>query len=97
MRLFLVLLFLVVGCGESPEIYSTTCPVRDDVEHFGFISIDGVDKSGYGYWACMGNDCSSVYTFKYGVRVEPMGDDTLKVCCGGGLSRVDKVNVVVLK
>ena len=96
MKLLLVLLFLV-GCGESPEVYSTNCPVKDEIEHFGFISIEGVDKKGYGYWACIEDNCSSSYNFKYGVRVEPMGDDTLKICCGFSEQRVDKVNVVILK
>ena len=97
MKLLLVFLFFIVGCGDENEVYSTNCPVKDDLEHFGYISIEGVDKNGYGYWACVGEDCSSLYTDKYGVRVQSMGDDVLKVCCGRNLKRVDKVNVVVLK
>ena len=33
----------------------------------------------------------------YPVEVRPIGDDVLRVCCGGSEHRVDRVNVVVIK
>ena len=96
MRILLCLL-LLVGCGEeSPEIYETECPRVELGEHIGYLSIEGIDNKSYAYWACVGRDCTQSHMNKYAVEVRPLGDDVLRVCCGGK-QRVDRVNVVVIK
>ena len=97
LRLLLVL-FLLLGCGEEKaEVYQTICPEIELGEHIGYLSIEGVDQEKIGYWGCVGSSCSGTYVKEYGARVDPMGEDTLKVCCGGRFGRVDKVNVVIIK
>ena len=98
MRLLLVLLFLLVGCvDEAPEIYKTECPRVELGEHIGYLSIEGIDKKSYAYWACVDGDCTQSHMNKYAVEVRPLGEDVLRVCCGGAKQRVDLVNVVVIK
>lgn len=95
---YLLLVVLLMGCGEEKmEVYQTSCPDVELGEHIGYLSIEGVDQEKIGYWACVGSKCSGLYVQEYGVRVDPMGEDTLKVCCGGRSGRVDKVNVVIIK
>ncbi len=97
MKRFLVLL-LLLGCGEEPvDVYTTSCPEVELGEHIGYLSIEGVNDEIFGYWGCVGEDCSGVYVNQYGVRVDTMGEDVLKVCCGVSDSRVDEVKVVVIK
>ena len=87
-----------MGCGEvSREIYKTDCPRVELGEHIGYLSIEGIDNKSYAYWACVGEDCVQSRMKKYAVEVRPLGDDVLRVCCGGGKQRVDRVNVVVIK
>lgn len=94
---FLVL-FLLLGCGEEPvDVYTTSCPEVQLGEHIGYLSIDGVNDEKIGYWGCVGEDCSGAYVNQYGVRVDAMSGDVLKVCCGARGNRVDRVNVVVIK
>jgi hypothetical protein len=56
-----------------------------------------VDKKSYVYWGCVDEDCRREATSDYEVSVMSMGDDILRVCCGGVEHRVDRVNVVVIK
>jgi hypothetical protein len=96
--IFLLCLLLLVGCGdESPEIYETECPRVELGEHIGYLSIEGVDRSSFAYWACIDGDCRQEKWGEYPIEVRPMGGNVLRVCCGGGGQRVDSVNVVVLK
>ena len=97
---FLLCLILLVGCGdyeEAPEIYETECPRVELGEHIGYLSIEDIDKKSYAYWACVDGDCTQRHMNKYVVEVRPLGDDVLRVCCGGSKQRVDRVNVVVIK
>ena len=88
----------MLGCVEEhPEVYDTNCPEVELGEHIGYLSIEGVDQEKIGYWGCVGSNCSGSYVKSYGIRVDSMGDDTLKVCCGRGRGRVDKVKVVIIK
>ena len=94
----LVLLFFILGCGEDPvDVYTTHCPEVELGEHIGYLSIEGINEERIGYWGCVGNNCSGEYVNQYGVRIDAMDDDVLKVCCGARGNRVDKVNVVVIK
>ena len=98
MRLSLVLLSLLLGCGEQAvEVYSTDCPRVELEESVGYLSIEGVDGRGYAYWGCVEDDCSGDYTKPYGVSVSQVGDNTLRVCCGSKSSRVDLVKIVIIK
>jgi len=95
---FLLCLLLLVGCGdETPEIYKTECPRVELGEHIGYLSIEGVSKESFAYWACIDGDCTQDKWREYRVEVLPMGEDVLRVCCGGSGHRVDRVNVVVIK
>ena len=97
---FLLCLLLLVGCADyevAPEIYKTDCPRVELGEHIGYLSIEGIDKKSYAYWACVDGDCKQSHMNKYAVEVRPLGGDVLRVCCGGGEQRVDRVNVVVIK
>ena len=94
----LVLFLFALGCVEEHgEVYETKCPEVELGEHIGYLSIEGIDQEKIGYWGCIGESCSGTYVKEYGIRVSPMGDDTLKVCCGGRFGRVDQVNVVIIK
>ena len=96
----MVLLFLLLGCDDyevASEIYKTECPRVELGEHIGYLSIEGIDKKSYAYWACVDGDCTQSHMNKYAVEVRPLGEDVLRVCCGGAKQRVDRVNVVVIK
>ena len=98
MKLKVLFLLFLIGCSEEQiEVYETRCPEIELGEHIGYLSIEGVDKEKIGYWGCVNSSCSGDYIKEYGVRVDPMGNDTLKVCCGTRTDRVDKVNVVIIK
>jgi len=95
---FLLCLLLLSGCGEDKmEVYNTRCPQVELGEHIGYLSIEGVDKNSFAYWACVKGDCTQEKWRDYPVEVRPMGDDVLRVCCGGSEHRVDRVSVVVIK
>jgi len=98
MRL-LLLLVLLLGCGEDKpaKVYKTNCPEVELGQYIGYLSIEGVDKKSYVYWGCVDEDCRREATSDYEVSVMSMGDDVLRVCCGGVEHRVDRVNVVVIK
>jgi hypothetical protein len=95
LRIFI--LFLLFGCAEETvEIYETDCPEMSTYgEHIGYLSIDNLSEKGFLYWGCMDGDCVSDYSV-YGMRVDWLEGNVLRVCCGVD-SRVDKVNVVVIK